>query len=422
MVEHADMALVRTPVNHGGNTGSVRQPADMAVSVNSTLGINENLRLLIIGSPALFLEAFGLCFQASLQGRLLRTAFDQKFKELHILNAEGGDQINRDKLKATIKKLDTRLLVAIRAISAASSRIQDLTNDELYPQLCEMLEGLTSMWRIMAQCHQTQTAIALELRTLEGLVVESEATESRKKSTAKLKHELEKLQTHLQRWIWSQKKYIDELNEWIKRCYIIREEPAKNSKKASSEWTEKGEQIQKAPIFQLLKAWRKLIVGLNPDIYVNGIKSFTAAIQALEEDQFIELKSKRQSEKSSKRLGQQTLFLDKLEREHTETRRSNLTFSPSRLLRLPSARKIPEKRARLDKYRTQVETEKHVYLTAAQVRKNTSVDLLQQQLPSLFESWSSFAEDAEKMYEKVREMSEAGDTPDAVARLIWEET
>ncbi|KAI5075212.1 hypothetical protein GOP47_0009288 [Adiantum capillus-veneris] len=356
------------------------------------------------------------------EGRLLRMAFDQKFKELHILNAKGGDQINRDKLKATIKKLDMRLLVAIRAISAASSRIQELANDELYPQLLEMLGGLTSMWRIMAQCHQTQTAIALELRNLEGLVLESEATESHKRATAKLKHELEKLQTHLQSWIWSQKKYINELNEWIRRCYKIREpskESAKLDKKVSSDWTEK------APIFQLLRAWRGSIVDLSPDIYVNGIKRFVAAIRALEEHQLIELKSKMQAEKSTKRLGRQTLFLDKLEREYTEIKGANLTFSPSRLLRLPSARKIPEKRARLDKYKTQVETEKHVYFTAAQARKNTTVDLLQQQLPSLFESWSSFAEDAEKMYEKVREMAEAGDTPNKqngpVARLIWEE-
>lgn len=341
------------------------------------------------------------------EGRLLRTAFDKKFKELHILNAKGGDQTHRDKLKANIKKLDTRLLVAIRAISAASLRIQQLSMEELYPQLCELLRGLTSMWRMMAECHRAQSAIAFELQTFESLGIEMEASELHKKATAKLKRELEKLQTHFQGWIWSQKKYISELDEWIKRCYEIRdlsEEPTTNSKKTVSD------QSEKVPVFQLLRAWRSSIFGLSSDHYVNGIRSFMAAMRALEEDQFNELKSKRQAEKSSKRLGQQTVFLDKLEREYKENKSATFTFSPARLLRLPSARKIPEKRAHLDKYKSKVEMETHEYFEAAQVRKNTTADLLQQQLPSFFQSLSKFAEDAQRMYEKVKEMAEDGDS------------
>lgn len=74
-------------------------------------------------------------------GKLLRINFDLKYKQLHDFDAKGGNKDVRDKLRATLKKLDTRLMVAIRAIHAASLRVRALTNEELYPQLCEMLEG-----------------------------------------------------------------------------------------------------------------------------------------------------------------------------------------------------------------------------------------------------------------------------------------
>ncbi|KAI5084420.1 hypothetical protein GOP47_0000589 [Adiantum capillus-veneris] len=74
-------------------------------------------------------------------GEMIRIAFDRKCQQLHNLDAKGGDPAVIDKTRAALKKLDTRLIVAFRAIHLASMRIQKLTNEELYPQLAELLGG-----------------------------------------------------------------------------------------------------------------------------------------------------------------------------------------------------------------------------------------------------------------------------------------
>lgn len=338
------------------------------------------------------------------EGKQLRNSFDLKFKQLHNFDAKDGDQAVRDKLKASLKKLDTRLMVAIRAIRAASLRIQALTNEELYPQLCEMLDGLLSMWGRISECHHLQAAIALEMQTFEDSVSEIDCTEAQKKATVKLRHELENLKTHFQAWISSQKKYIVELDEWIKKCYDTQEPSngsTKSGRRMSSEWT------KKAPIFQLLRSWRNSYVALDKQqVVVNGIKSFVHVMRILEENQSNELKLKKQAEKSSRRLDQQTTFLNKLERQYSESSK----YKPTNNLQ--------GKRARLDKYKSQADLGKHEHSTAVQVRKDVTLDLLKQQLPTLFKSMSSFADDAKKMYEIVKKEAEAVDRSDK--HLMWE--
>lgn len=77
-------------------------------------------------------------------GEFIRGQFDQKCKQLRILEARDAKDTNivqREKMRVSLKKLDTRLMVALKAIQGTSKKIRDLTNAELFPQLCELLEG-----------------------------------------------------------------------------------------------------------------------------------------------------------------------------------------------------------------------------------------------------------------------------------------
>ena len=77
-------------------------------------------------------------FQA---GEIVRAVFDRKCRKLQQLSAKGTDQIAIDKVRVSVKKLDSQLMVALQSIDLASTTIQRLTNEELYPQLVELLEG-----------------------------------------------------------------------------------------------------------------------------------------------------------------------------------------------------------------------------------------------------------------------------------------
>ncbi|KAH7433425.1 hypothetical protein KP509_07G068800 [Ceratopteris richardii] len=131
------------------------------------------------------------------EGEILRISFDRKCQQLHNLDAKGGDTIAIDQTRAALKKLDTRLIVALRAIHLASTRIQKLTNEELFPQLAELLGGLMSMWNVMWECHKAQAAIAAEMQTIENSLAANEASEVHIKATSQPEHELENWQTSI---------------------------------------------------------------------------------------------------------------------------------------------------------------------------------------------------------------------------------
>ncbi len=46
-----------------------------------------------------------------------------------------------DKMWANIKMLQTQMLVSIQAVDGAAIEIQKLRDDDLYPQLLDLLEG-----------------------------------------------------------------------------------------------------------------------------------------------------------------------------------------------------------------------------------------------------------------------------------------
>ena len=72
-------------------------------------------------------------------------AFDRKRNQLYNLEAKGGDRGVIDKTRSTLTKLENRLEVALKAIELASLRIQRLTNEELYPQLAELVGGYVTL-------------------------------------------------------------------------------------------------------------------------------------------------------------------------------------------------------------------------------------------------------------------------------------
>jgi hypothetical protein len=56
-------------------------------------------------------------------------------------DAKGEDQAGVEKTQASIKMLQTSMAVAIQAVDGASIELQKLRDDELYPQLLDLLEA-----------------------------------------------------------------------------------------------------------------------------------------------------------------------------------------------------------------------------------------------------------------------------------------
>lgn len=74
-------------------------------------------------------------------GEETRRIYERKCSQLRNQNVRGDDLDSRDKVGVEVKDSYARILVAIRRAESISLRIQKLRDEELEPQLVDLLKG-----------------------------------------------------------------------------------------------------------------------------------------------------------------------------------------------------------------------------------------------------------------------------------------
>lgn len=165
---------------------------------------------------------------------LIRSEYDLKCKSLRQLESRAESANKIDKTRAAIKDLHSRIRVAIHRIHSISKRIEDLRDNELQPQLEELIEGLSRMWEVMFECHRRQFQI-VSVAYKSGNMKISVLSESHRQITAHLESELSLLSSSFTKWIGAQKAYLKAINSWLAKCVSIQEKTLKRSKRKNLE-------------------------------------------------------------------------------------------------------------------------------------------------------------------------------------------
>jgi hypothetical protein len=71
----------------------------------------------------------------------VRKTYDEKCNLLRRQFARGLNAQVIDKTRAVVKDLHSRVSVAIQAVDAISKRIEKIRDEELQPQLVELIQG-----------------------------------------------------------------------------------------------------------------------------------------------------------------------------------------------------------------------------------------------------------------------------------------
>jgi hypothetical protein len=79
-----------------------------------------------------------LCLQA---GELMKIEYQKKIASLNKQKKRGRNSEALEKTKAAVKYLHTRYMVDFQAMDSTSSEIQRLRDEQLYPNLVELVEG-----------------------------------------------------------------------------------------------------------------------------------------------------------------------------------------------------------------------------------------------------------------------------------------
>ncbi|XP_020091526.1 uncharacterized protein LOC109712387 [Ananas comosus] len=145
----------------------------------------------------------------------MRVLYDQKREELRHLIDRGAEAHKLEESQTYIRKLSTRIRIAIQVVDSISKKISQLRDEELWPQICELVQGFMRMWGTMLECHQTQWQAISEAKSLDSIISGGKLSDAHVEATKKLELELLEWITAFSSWVSMQRSYIKALNGWL---------------------------------------------------------------------------------------------------------------------------------------------------------------------------------------------------------------
>ncbi|XP_020520771.1 uncharacterized protein LOC18421966 [Amborella trichopoda] len=214
---------------------------------------------------------------------IIRKDYEKKCNQLKHQFAKDKHQFTKDlkpllidKTRAVVKDLHSRLRVAIHSVDSISKRIEKLRDEELQPQLLELIQGLIRMWRAMLECHHLQhITISLAYHTRISAV--AARTESQKQASACLENELNSLSSSFSDWVNAQKSYVEALKGWLFLCILPPRENSSSRRRNQYLFSPCRELAP--PIFALCRDWLSAFETLPIAEVPNAIKSLVAEVQ-----------------------------------------------------------------------------------------------------------------------------------------------
>ncbi|KAF8111144.1 hypothetical protein N665_0076s0140 [Sinapis alba] len=205
----------------------------------------------------------------------VRREYDEKCKILRELESEGKGSQRIDKTRAVVKDLHSRIRVAIHRINSISRRIEELRDNELQPQLEELIQGLSRMWEVMYECHKVQFQLISACHRRRGNIIKlNMQSELHRQVTSHLEDELNALASSLTKWITGQKSYIKAIHEWLQKCVVLPQPPKRKRRLHQQPALEK----LGPPIYATCAIWLEKLEALPAKEVSSSIKALASDV------------------------------------------------------------------------------------------------------------------------------------------------
>ncbi|CAF2164277.1 hypothetical protein HID58_026107 [Brassica napus] len=221
----------------------------------------------------------------------VRREYDDKCKILRELESEGKGSKIIDKTRSVVKDLHSRIRVAIHRIDSISRRIEELRDNELQPQLEELIQGLSRMWEVMFECHKAQFQLISACHR-RGNIKLNMQSELHRQVTSHLESELSALASSLTKWITGQRSYIKAIHEWLEKCVVL-PRPSKRKRRAHQQPVLRN---LGPPIYATCAIWLEKLEALPAKEVSSSIKALASDVARFLPRQEKKNRSKKQND------------------------------------------------------------------------------------------------------------------------------
>ncbi|KAF2301291.1 hypothetical protein GH714_022454 [Hevea brasiliensis] len=329
---------------------------------------------------------------------IMKFDYQRKVALLSKQKKRGGNSESLEKLKAAVSHLHTRYIVDMQSMDSTVAEINRLRDEQLYPKLVQLVNGMAMMWDTMRFHHEAQLKLVSALRSLDISQSPKETSEYHYDRTCQLCSIVRDWHTNFCKLIDFQKEYIKALNSWLKLNLIPIESNLKE--KVSS-----PPRVQNPPIHALLIAWHDDLEKLPDEVARSAISNFAAVLQSIMNHQEDEMKMREKCEATRKELDRKTRQFEEWKKKHMIGFANNES-DPDGAEDNPHRDAMVERQFILDSLSKQLEEEEEACQKLSVQVRDKSLTSLKTLLPELFRAMTDIAQACTDMYSNLRSIAQ----------------
>ncbi|KAJ8764975.1 hypothetical protein K2173_010442 [Erythroxylum novogranatense] len=336
-------------------------------------------------------------------GDSTRRLYERKCSRLRNQDVRGDDELTMDKTRAVVKDLYARILVAIRSAESISKRIEKLRDEELQPQIVELLKGLTRTWKIMLECHETQNKILDEVKSYACPTYGKFCNDSHRLATLQLEAELQNWRASFTEYVVAQKAYVEALHGWLTKFLVPEVEfCSRGRSSAAAPCRASG-----PPLLVICYNWLSLMEKL-PDKPVSfALKNFSRDVRGLWAQQGEEQQQKRKVDSLAREFDRRTLAFQKAETRFVDSKLIEYRSDPDAEAEHQNDHFV-ERKDQLERFRKKLNIEREKYHKCMQETQRITLNGFQYGFSTVFESLTEFSESSTRMYNDLVNYIESG--------------
>ncbi|XP_076931968.1 uncharacterized protein LOC143597325 [Bidens hawaiensis] len=285
-------------------------PADLDVDVDlltKSKNLSSTLHKLYLWEKKLFDEV-----KIEEKMRLLH---EEKKRKLVRMDEKGAEHHKVDATRSLVRSLSTKIRIAIQVVEKISQKINNLRDEELWPQLNDFLEGLTRMWRSMQECHHIQCEAINPAKRIDSIASHKHSSDTSLDATLKLEHELLNWAIRFSCWFGAQKGFVKALNEWLLKCLMYEPEQTVDGPVPYSPG-----RLGAPAIFVICNQWAQAMQSISEKEVVESMRNFATNVLQLWERDKVEMRQRtvvdknqdRNMDKEDQKIHKELQMLDRM--------------------------------------------------------------------------------------------------------------
>ncbi|XP_039810183.1 protein ALTERED PHOSPHATE STARVATION RESPONSE 1-like isoform X2 [Panicum virgatum] len=227
----------------------------------------------------------------------LRMLYEKNYRRLKSLDERGAESSTIDSTRLSVRLLQSKISINVRTANAFSSKIQKIRDEELYPQLVDLIQRFRRLWKGVLECHEKQLLAIHDskINQLKAMTISQSGAAS--EASRELERELTKWYRCFNKWISSQRSCVEVLNGWLKKW--LPEAPEEEDTADGVPPFSPG-RLGAPPVFIISNDWFQAIEIVSKTDALRAIDHFSKLVHEFKKSLEEEQRQKRKADHASR--------------------------------------------------------------------------------------------------------------------------